>query len=113
MNAGSHVADEDYAQPGIRTQLLVSNTATGERTVVITVEPGVRSEAHHHNLDEHTLVLNGSYHDGSRHLRRGDYAYRRAGESHASSTAAGCVLLVIYTTAGAAPALVSEARALT
>jgi quercetin dioxygenase-like cupin family protein len=106
LNAGSQAIGEDQARPGIRTQLLVVNTTPGERTVIATVEPGVQSEAHHHSLDEHIMVLKGSYHDGSRLMRRGDYSFRRAGESHASSTVAGCVLLLIYTAAGTTPAIV-------
>ena len=40
------------------TQLLVLNSTTGERTVVVASKPD-------HGFDEHTIVLKGSYHDGS------------------------------------------------
>ena len=90
---------EDVGKPGIRVKRLHEDAARGERTWLFELEPGARSAPHTHEDFEQVYILSGSFHDGKRLLRAGDYCARAPGDVHESSSPQGAVALVIYTPA--------------
>ncbi len=87
----------DAGKPGMRIRRLYEDAARGERTLLVELGPGVRSEPHAHEALEQIYVLEGSFHDGQRLLRAGDYCCRGPGAVHEGWTEEGALVLVIYT----------------
>jgi quercetin dioxygenase-like cupin family protein len=90
---------EDAGKPGVRVNRLHTDASRGERTLLFELEPGARSAPHSHDDFEQLFVLSGSFHDGERLLRAGDYCSRAPGEVHEATTEEGARVLVIYTPA--------------
>ena len=90
---------EDAGKPGIRIKRLHEDATRGERTLLFELAAGARSAPHAHEDFEQVYVLSGSFHDGERLLRAGDYCSRAPGEIHEATSDDGAVALVIYTVA--------------
>lgn len=89
----------DAGNPGVRVKCLHADDERGERTLLFELAPGARSAPHSHAEFEQVYVLSGSFHDGERWLRAGDYCARAPGEVHEATTEEGATALVVYTPA--------------
>lgn len=79
---------------------LYENSELGERTLLMKAEPGTHSPPHAHDEFEQVYVLEGSFDDGERVLRAGDYCARPIGAMHSATSEEGFVALLIYSSAG-------------
>lgn len=76
---------------------LFEDAATGERTLLMRIEPGTLSPPHAHEGEfEQIFLLEGSFEDDNGPLGPGDYACRAPGSIHSGRTRTGCVMLLIY-----------------
>ena len=97
---GATQAWQPTGDAGYRIKPLYDNPVLGERTLLMKAEPGTRSAAHAHDEFEQVYVLEGSFDDGERVLRAGDYCARPIGAMHETVTEEGFVALLIYSAAG-------------
>jgi len=76
---------------------LFEDAKTGERTLLMRIEPGIVSAPHAHEGEfEQIFLLEGSFEDDNGMLKPGDYACRAPGAIHSGRTTTGCVMLLIY-----------------
>jgi anti-sigma factor ChrR (cupin superfamily) len=76
---------------------LYADAATGERTLLMRIDPGTVSHPHSHEGEfEQIYILEGSFEDDNGRLGPGDYACRAPGSVHSGRTETGCVMLLIY-----------------
>ena len=97
---GAEMAWQPTGDPDYWVKPLYENPVLGERTLLMKAEPGTNSPPHAHDEFEQVYVLEGSFHDGERTLRAGDYCARPIGAMHATVSEQGFVALVIYSAAG-------------
>jgi anti-sigma factor ChrR (cupin superfamily) len=90
------LAWEESGTPGFLVKRLHEDTATGESTWLMKMEPGCTSPPHAHDTFEEVYVLEGAFHDGGRLLKAGDYVAREVGAMHSADTQDGAVMLVVY-----------------
>lgn len=82
---------------GYAVKPLFEDAATGERTLLMRIEPGTVSHPHAHDGEfEQIFILEGSFEDDNGLLVPGDYACRAPGAIHSGRTANGCVMLLVY-----------------
>ena len=99
---GSHHLDANALDwrptdtPGFWAKCLLGDPATGARTELSRMEPGVHLGAHSHDELEEILVLSGEFSDEERTYRTGDYCVRAPGALHTTRSEQGCTVLVIY-----------------
>ncbi len=84
-------------KPGLWMKNLYENPLTGERTLLVKAEPGMRSPSHSHDEFEQVFILSGSFFDGERVMRAGDYCCRAPGAMHTGGSDEGADILVVYT----------------
>ncbi len=76
---------------------LFEDPKTGDPTLLMRIAPGTVSPPHAHDGEfELIYMLEGSFEDDNGPLKPGDYACRAPGSVHSGRTAAGCVMLLIY-----------------
>ena len=95
----SHVAGWREDKPGIWVKPLYEDADRGERTLLVRMDPGARSEPHSHEGFEQVYVLSGSFQDDNRLLREGDHCCRTPGVMHSAFSEEGVLVLAIYTRA--------------
>lgn len=79
-------------KPGIEAKRMWTR-----RTVMLRCQPGAVLPAHHHDADEHIIVVSGDFVVGGRSFGSGDYLWSPKGSPHADAfTRGGCLLLVQY-----------------
>jgi anti-sigma factor ChrR (cupin superfamily) len=78
---------------------LYEDTAKGERTLLMKIDPGARYPMHAHDEMEQIYVLSGSFSDQDRTLKAGDYCCRAPGAMHSSDSDEGAVVLLVYSRA--------------
>ena len=96
-------ADREWqptAAAGYWVKPLYENPELGERTLLMKAEPGTHSPPHAHDEFEQVYVLEGSFNDGERVLRAGDYCARPIGAVHSAVSDEGWVALLVYSAAG-------------
>jgi quercetin dioxygenase-like cupin family protein len=83
--------------PGISIKLLFQDTATGARTVLVRMEPGLDFPPHPHNAIEDLYLVEGEAWVGDIFMRAGDYCRAPAGTEHndVRSGASGSLAVVI------------------
>ncbi len=82
--------------PKFWTKLLHQDSARGQRTMLMKIDPGASTPLHAHEEIEEIYVLSGSFFDQNRVLKAGDYACREAGAMHTAGSEDGAVLLLVY-----------------
>jgi anti-sigma factor ChrR (cupin superfamily) len=87
---------EATESPGFLVKRLHEDADRGETTWLMKMEPGCSSPPHAHEEFEEVFILEGSFHDGERLLKAGDYVARDVGAMHSSDTYDGAVMLVTY-----------------
>ena len=87
-------------KPGVWVKNLYEDPSTGERTLLIKADPGMRSPSHSHEEFEQVFILSGSFFDDERVMRAGDYCCRAPGAMHSGGSDEGAVMLVVYTPNG-------------
>lgn len=78
---------------------LYEDSAKGEKTLLMKVDPGAFAPLHAHDEFEQFYVLEGSLYDQERVMKAGDYVCRAAGAMHTAGSEEGAVVLLIYTKA--------------
>jgi anti-sigma factor ChrR (cupin superfamily) len=81
---------------GIFLHLLRRDDETGDRTVLIRMEPGCGYPAHSHNGVEEVLILQGGYRDQRGEHHAGNYVLNEAGSEHhpvALNGAEACIMV--------------------
>jgi anti-sigma factor ChrR (cupin superfamily) len=81
---------------GFSYQQLFADQHTGQRIMLMKVEPGGYSPPHAHDELEQILVVEGECYDDYGTYGPGDFIVRAAGADHAGGTENGAVLLLIY-----------------
>ena len=76
---------------------LYEDEARAERTWLMRMDPGARTESHAHEEFEQFLVLEGSLYDDEKTMKAGDYVCRAPGAMHTAATDEGAIVLLIYT----------------
>ena len=79
---------------GIRLRVLRDDASSGERAVLIEMQPGAQFPDHSHPGGEQLFVLEGTVLVGGKLLGTGEYLYTAVGDSHDVKTADGCRLFV-------------------
>ena len=82
---------------GFSLKTLFSDPATGDRTLLMQVEPGAHAAPHSHEQVEHVYVLDGSFRDEYGTYRKGDYLMRVPGAVHSAQSDEGATMLLMYT----------------
>lgn len=75
---------------------LYEDSAKGESTVLIKLEPGAHLPLHKHPELEQAYVLEGSMYDHDGVCRAGEYVWRKAGSFHENRSDTGAVILAVY-----------------
>jgi quercetin dioxygenase-like cupin family protein len=78
---------------------LYEDSAKGEKTLLMKVDPGAFAPLHAHDEFEQFYVLEGSLYDQEKVMKAGDYVCRAAGAMHTAGSEEGAVVLLIYTKA--------------
>ncbi len=87
---------QPHAVPGVTFKELRFERATGQATLLLTLEPGTRYPDHRHSGPEQCLVLAGEIRAGDRRLGPGDFHYAGAGSVHQEiSSEQGCTILLV------------------
>ena len=97
---GATMAWQPTEHAGYWIKPLYENPLLGERTLLMKADPGTHSPPHAHEEFEQIYVLEGSFDDGDRTLRAGDYCARPIGAMHSAISEEGFVALLIYSAAG-------------
>lgn len=84
---------------GMWVKRLYEDEERGERTWLFRMDPGARSPSHSHEEFEQVYVLEGSFHDGDRLVKAGEYCARSPGAVHCAVSDGGALMLVVYTKA--------------
>lgn len=85
----------DSPSPWVKRRFLERDGGEVARaTSVVRYEPGARFDAHHHDLGEEILVLEGTLSDESGTYAAGTYLKNPPGSAHAPFSQDGCTLLV-------------------
>ena len=87
-------------KPGVWVKNLYEDPSSGERTLLIKADPGMRSPPHSHEEFEQVFILSGSFFDDEHVMRAGDYCCRAPGAMHSGGSDEGAVMLVVYTPNG-------------
>ncbi len=91
--------DDEWQETGVegaRSRLLSEDTATGRRTLLMRMDPGVTFPTHRHGGYEECFVVEGDLLVGDTVMRAGDYQRAEPDTLHdAHSTEGGCLLLIM------------------
>lgn len=87
--------DPDFA--GFSSAVLHEDPATGDRTVLMRVEPNAYAGTHSHEQVEHIYVLEGTFSDEYGDYGPGDYVRRDPRDDHESRSSEGALVLLLYT----------------
>jgi quercetin dioxygenase-like cupin family protein len=87
---------EATKNPKLWRKLLYENNASGETAYLMKADAGAFSPSHTHEQVEQIFVLEGSYADRARVVRKGDYVRRPAGVAHEFKSDEGALMLVLY-----------------
>ena len=82
--------------PGMAVRRLFEHPGGDERTLLFRIEAGAQAPEHAHEELEQIYVLEGSFSDGERRLRAGDYCVRTPGAAHSTASDEGALMLVMY-----------------
>jgi anti-sigma factor ChrR (cupin superfamily) len=100
--SGSHYCDtgalrwQPSGSEGFWIKPLFENPSTGERTMLMRVDPGAFAPLHAHAEIEQIYVLEGAFYDHNREVRAGDFVCRAPGDPHSSGSREGALALVVY-----------------
>lgn len=84
--------------PGFWMKPLYEDAARGEKTMLMKVDAGAVAPIHTHPGElEQVYVLEGSFDDGDRVMKAGDYCCRAPDAEHISTSTEGSLVLLIYT----------------
>lgn len=72
----------ELLQEGVEKQLLFFDRALGTESFLLRIAPGTRLSAHHHEMAEECLMLEGEMSIGDLHLAAGDYHVAMPGSDH-------------------------------
>jgi len=77
---------------------LYEDTALGEKTMLMKIDPGAYVPIHAHSGElEQIYVIEGSFYDQHATLKAGDYCCRAPDAPHLSGSEDGAILMLIYT----------------
>ncbi len=77
---------------------LYEDSARGEKTMLMKVEPGAFSPLHNHKGEfEQIYVLEGSFYDQHKTMGVGDHCCRAPEAFHSAGSTEGAVVMLIYT----------------
>ena len=88
---------EDSGTPGFEIKRLLEDAASGWRTWLMRVAPGVEAQPHAHDQTEQIYVLEGTFYDDDGEYTVGDYIVRAPGAVHTGGSRDGAVVLLVYT----------------
>jgi quercetin dioxygenase-like cupin family protein len=94
--AGGNVEWQSTEYPGFWIKPLYENQQSGEKTLLMKVDPGAFASTHAHDEFEQFYVLEGSLYDDEREMETGDYCCRAIGTPHTAGSRGGAVVLLIY-----------------
>lgn len=95
---GTRTQRSDDAQwkeigPGITSRVLHIDRAANRISVLLRMVPGATYEAHEHDIEEETLVIEGDWNIGDLHLKAGDYHVASTRAHHCvGRTVSGCLI---------------------
>lgn len=82
--------------PGITSRVLHVDRANNRISVLIRMTAGATYDAHSHDIEEETLVIEGDWRIGDLHLKAGDYHVASTRAHHcAGHTVSGCLIHVV------------------
>lgn len=82
--------------PGITSRVLHVDRANNRISVLIRMVAGATYDAHSHDIEEETLVIEGDWNIGDLHLKAGDYHVATTRAHHcAGRTVSGCLIHVV------------------
>jgi anti-sigma factor ChrR (cupin superfamily) len=85
--------------PGVTAKTLFQESAGGNTTMLIRMQPGAVYPPHRHAAIEHCYVLEGDLRFGDLVMRAGDYQCAMGDTTHETSrTEKGCLLLIVAST---------------
>lgn len=102
QKTGSHrldVAAQEWTLtdlPGFLIKPIFEDKKTGERTLLMKIEPGAFASAHCHDQLEEIVILEGTFYDDEHVYKPGQYCQRAVGALHTAGSQEGCVVLLIY-----------------
>lgn len=83
---------------GFWVKPLYEDTARGEKTMLMKVDPGAFVPIHAHTGElEQIYVIEGSFYDQHATLKAGDYCCRAPDAPHLAGSKDGAILMLIYT----------------
>lgn len=82
--------------PGFLIKPIYEDQQTGERTMLMKIEPGAFAASHCHDQLEEVFVLEGTFYDDENVYSVGQYCQRAVGAFHTAGSQSGCVVLLIY-----------------
>lgn len=94
--------DGDWQPGGVEgfwIKPLVEDSASGQRTWLMKVDPGASAPLHAHQEIEQIYVLQGAFHDQHTTYHAGDYAVRAPGAMHSAGSRQGALVLLFYSPA--------------
>jgi anti-sigma factor ChrR (cupin superfamily) len=81
---------------GVDIKRLSKDPEHGTVTLLMRFQPGAQLPEHHHQGNEQTFVLEGSCCIGSVCIKKGDFHFVEAGETHGDVVSKeGCILLLV------------------
>jgi len=98
---GTRTQRSDDAQwkdvgPGIKSRVLHVDRANNRISVLLRMVPGATYEAHAHDIEEETLVIEGDWNIGGLHLKAGDYHVASTSAHHSvGRTVSGCLIHLV------------------
>lgn len=98
---GTRTQRSDSAQwkeigPGIKSRVLHVDRANNRISVLLRMVPGATYEAHAHDIEEETLVIEGDWNIGDLHLKAGDYHVASTRAHHCTGrTVSGCLIHLV------------------
>lgn len=93
-----HLADKRLEwpelRPGVRQLVLRDGPLPGERTSLLSYDPGAWVPRHRHVGEESLFILEGEQVDESGTYQAGSYLVNEAGTEHGITSPSGCLVLI-------------------
>lgn len=86
----------DCGANGFWIKSLHHDKATGQKTLLMKVDPGAYSASHSHDQIEQIYVIAGTFYDQTRTYAAGDFVLREPGANHTAGSKDGALVMLIY-----------------
>ena len=87
---------QETGTAGFLIKPLYEDSASGQRTWLMKVEPGAEAPSHAHDETEQIYVIEGSFYDQDNTYGPGDFAIRAPGVMHTGGSKDGAIVFLVY-----------------